>query len=201
MSKIDARYAYCDTLKNDDTMRHRKPIHIVMKHLKPIRIVGLTLEPVVFDDGTLLFLHRRTDATLTGIAVIPAEDIYKYALRGNMKYAAKTIPFDEDIDSALQKAFPEKRTHTNIIFGERAARAYGNKELFGGDEDGGENGNAGHTAKEYKDSVDNLDGEFIRHAWRTEAEADAYMLGIHEMNGWQDYIAVDDKDIKKEDEA
>lgn len=170
-----------------------------MRHLKPIRIVGRALEPVVLDDGTLLFLHRRTDADLTGIAVIPADDIYKYALTGNMKHAAMAIPFDEDIENALQKAFPEKRTHTNIIFGERATRAYGNKEIFGGEEDDGENGNADHTAKEYKDSVDKLDGEFIRHAWRTEAEADAYMLGIYEMNGWLDYIAVDDKDIKKED--
>lgn len=174
------------TPKNDDTMRHHKPI----------RIVGRALEPVALDDGTLLFLHRRTDAALTGIAVIPADDIYEYALAGNMEYATMTIPYDEDIDCALQKAFPEKRTHTNIIFGERATRAYGNKELFGGYEDGGKNGNADHTAKEYKDSVNNLDGEFIRHAWRTEAEANAYMLGIHEMNGWQDYIAVDDTDIK-----
>ncbi len=168
-----------------------------MRHLKTVYISGLAFDPVALDDGELLMLHRRPGLAAT--LVIPAEDIYKYVAAGNADLAVLTIPFDEDIDCALQKAFPEKRTHTNIIFGERAARAYGNKELFGGYEDGGENGNADHTAKEYKDSVDNLDGEFIRHAWRTEAEANAYMLGIHEMNGWQDYIAVDDTDIKKED--
>lgn len=196
MSKIDARYAYCDTLKNDNTMRHRKPIHIVMRHLKPIHIVGLALEPVVFDDGTLLFLHRRTDATLTGIAVIPAEDIYRYALKGNMKYAAKTIPFDEDIDSALHKAFPEKGVDTNFIFGERASRDYDDGELF--DDDGERKP---HTLAEYKVAAAMHDGQFVHRTWSTKAEADAYQQGIDDMFHWLGYITVEDEHIKKENEA
>lgn len=169
------------TLKNDDTMRH----------LKPIRILGLALEPVTLDDGTLLFLHRRKDAALTGIAVIPAENIHKYALTRNMKYAAMTIPFDEDIEGALHKAFPEKGVDTNFIFGERASRDYDDGELFDDDD-----GRKPHTLAEYDEAAASHEGQFVHRTWSTKAEADAYRQGIDDMYNWYGYIEVEDKDIK-----
>ena len=186
MSKIDARYAYCDTLKNDDTMRH----------LKPILIGGLALEPVALDDGTLLFLHRRADNAVTGIAVIPADDIYEYALTGNIEYAAKTIHFDEDIENALHKAFPEKGVDTNFIFGERASRDYDDGDLF--DDDGERKP---HTLTEYKAAAAMHDGQFVHRTWSTKAEVDAYQQGIDDMFDWLGYITVQDEHIKKENEA
>lgn len=186
------------TLKNDDTMRH----------LKPIRIVGLALEPVALDDGTLLFLHRRTDTALTGIAVIPAENIHEYALTENMEYAAMTIPFDDDIENALHKAFPEKGVDTNFIFGERATRDYEDGELFDNDEelldeDGepldNDNERKPHTLAEYENATAMHEGQFVHRTWSTKAEADAYMQGINDMYDWLGFIEVEDKDIKKED--
>lgn len=179
-----------------------------MKHLKPIRIAGLALEPVVLDDGTLIFLHRRTtlhflhrrtDAAVAGIVVIPADDIYEYALTESMGYAALTIPFDEDVDGALQKAFPEKGVDTNFIFGERASRDYNDGELFDDNDDDG--GRKPHTLAEYDTAADSHEGQFVHRTWSTKAEADAYRQGIDDMYDWQGYIEVEDKDIKKEDEA
>lgn len=169
------------TLKNDNTMIH----------LKPICIGGLALEPVTLNDGTLLFLHRR----LTGITVIPAEDIYKCALTGNMGYAAMTIPFDEDIDSALQKAFPEKGIDTNFIFGGRASRDYDDGELFD------DNGRKPHTLAEYDAAAASHEGQFVHRTWSTKAEADAYRQGLDDVYDWYGYIEVEDKDIKQEDKS
>lgn len=173
------------TPKKDNTMRH----------LKPIYIGGLTLEPVALDDGTLLFLHRRTNNALTGIAVIPADDINDYTLTVSTKYAAMTIPFDEDIEGALQKAFPEKGVDTNFIFGKRASRDYNDGELFDNDD-----GRKPYTLAEYKDAAARHEGQFVHRTWSTKAEADAYRQGIDDMYDWQGYIKVEDKDIKKEDQ-
>ncbi len=173
-----------------------------MRHLKPIRIAGLVLKPVVLDDGTLhrrttlIFLHRRTKGALTGIAVIPADDIYEYALTESMGYAAMTIPFDEDIDSALRKAFPEKGVDTNFIFGKRASRDYNDGELFDDD-----SGRKPYTLAEYKDAAARHEGQFVHRTWSTKAEADAYRQGLDDMYDWEGLIEVEDKDIKKEDKA
>lgn len=165
-----------------------------MRYLKPIYIVGRALEPAVLDDDTLIFLHRRTDATLFGIAVIPAEDIHKYAATGNMKYAAMTIPFDEDVDGALRKAFPEKGVDTNFIFGSQAARAYDEGDLFDDDSE-----RTPHTLAEYNAAASEHEGTFVHRTWNTKAEADAYTQGIDDMYDWMVYVSVEDKDIKKED--
>lgn len=177
-----------------------------MKHLKPIYIGGLTLEPVALDDGTLLFLHRRTNYALTGIAVIPADDINDYTLTVSTKYATMTIPFDEDIEGALHKAFPEKGIDTNFIFGSQAARAYDDGELFPedndeDDEDDEDTPRKSHSLAEYDAAAANHEGQFVHHTWSTKAEADAYQQGIDDMFDWYGYVEVEDKDIKKEDEA
>lgn len=112
-------------------------------------------------DGVLSIYGRPVEYWEDGV------DEITYIEFGHIGFITGLIPKTDEVeDVSIKKTFP-----THIAFGTELVRAI-------------ENGDIGELEEVAGHCIFNL---YQKHEWSTEAEAEAYLQGVYDMDGWNEF--------------